>query len=128
MRPPLICISSTMNIIKKVKTKKDYSIALARFEKIFLAKPGTKEGDEAELLAILIKDYEDRNFVFEVPNAIDAIQYRMEQQGLTKKDLAKILGYKSRVSDIFSGRRKLTLEMVRNLHEKPNIPLASLVK
>jgi HTH-type transcriptional regulator/antitoxin HigA len=114
--------------IKKIKTKKDYSTALARFEKVFHAKSGTKEGDEAELLAIIIKDYEDRNFVFEVPDPIEAIQYRMEQQGLTKKDLAKILGYKSRVSDIFSGRRKLTLEMVRNLHEKLNIPLASLVK
>ena len=118
----------TMVTIKKLKTKKDYSIALARFEKIFLAKSGTKEGDEAELLALIIKDYEDQTFVFEVPDPIDAIQYRMEQQGLTKKDLAKILGYKSRVSDIFSGRRKLTLEMVRNLHEKLNIPLASLVK
>jgi HTH-type transcriptional regulator/antitoxin HigA len=117
-----------MSTIKKIKTKKDYSLALARFEKIFHAKTGTKEGDEAELLAIVIKDYEDRHFVFEAPDPIEAIQYRMEQQGLTKKDLAKILGYKSRVSDIFSGRRKLTLEMVRNLHEKLNIPLASLIK
>ncbi len=77
---------------------------------------------------MLIQDYEDRKFVFEVPDPIEAIQYRIDQQGLTKKDLAKILGYKSRVSDIFSGRRKLTLDMVRILHEKLNIPLASLVK
>lgn len=117
-----------MSAIKKIKNKKDYSSALARFEKIFHAKPGTKEGDEAELLALVIKDYEDHKFVFEIPDPIEAIKYRMEQQGLTKKDLADILGFKSRVSDIFSGRRKLTLEMVRNLHEKLNIPLASLVK
>ena len=117
-----------MSAIKKIKTQKDYSIALARFEKVFLAKSGTKESDEADLLALVIKDYEDRHYVFEVPDPIDAIKYRMEQQGLTKKDLAKILGYKSRVSDLFSGRRKLTLEMVRNLHEKLNIPLAALVK
>jgi HTH-type transcriptional regulator/antitoxin HigA len=112
----------------KIKTKKQYKEYMARFSKVFHAKMGTKEGDEAELLALIIKDYEDQKFVFEVPDPIDAIQYRMEQQGLTKKDLAEILGYKSRVSDIFSGRRKLTLEMVRNLHEKLNIPLASLIK
>jgi HTH-type transcriptional regulator/antitoxin HigA len=112
----------------KIKTKKQYKEYMARFSKVFHAKIGTKEGDEAELLALIIKDYEDQKFVFEVPDPLDAIQYRMEQQGLTKKDLAKILGYKSRVSDIFSGRRKLTLEMVRNLHDKLNIPLASLIK
>jgi HTH-type transcriptional regulator/antitoxin HigA len=112
----------------KIKTKKQYKEYMARFSKVFHAKAGTREGDEAELLALIIKDYEDHHYVFEVPDPIDAIKYRMEQQGLTKKDLAKILGYKSRVSDIFSGRRKLTLEMVRNLHEKLNIPLAALVK
>lgn len=112
----------------KIKSNKQYKEYMARFTKFFNAKVGTKEGDELELLAILIKEYEDRQFPIAAPDPIEAIQYRMEQQGLTKKDLAKILGYKSRVSDIFSGRRKLTLEMVRNLHEKLNIPLASLVK
>lgn len=101
---------------------------MARFSKVFHAKIGSKEGDEAELLSLLIEDYEDRMFPIEVPDPIEAIKYRMEQQGLTKKDIGEILGYKSRVSDIFSGRRKLTIEMIRNLHEKLNIPLAALVK
>ncbi len=101
---------------------------MARFSKVFHAKAGTKDGDEAELLALLIEDYEERMFPIDVPDPIEAIKYRMEQQGLTKKDIGEILGYKSRVSDVFSGRRKLTLEMVRNLHEKLNIPLASLVR
>lgn len=101
---------------------------MKRFEKVFHAKAGTKEGDEADVLALLIKDYEDRHFVIEAPDPLEAIKYRMEQEGLSKTDLAKILGFKSRVSDIFSGRRKLTLEMVRNLHEKLNIPLEALVK
>ncbi|MDQ3111978.1 MAG: helix-turn-helix domain-containing protein [Bacteroidota bacterium] len=112
----------------KIKTKKQYKEYMTRFSKVFQAKTGTRDGDEAELLALIIKDYEDRVFPIEVPDPIEAIKYRMEQEGLSKKDLAKILGYKSRVSDIFSGRRKLTLDMVRNLHEKLNIPLASLVK
>lgn len=101
---------------------------MKRFSKVFHAKNGTREGDEAELLAILIEEYEDRMFPMETPSPIDAIKYRMEQQNLSKKDIGEILGYKSRVSDIFSGRRKLTLEMVRNLHEKLNIPLAALIR
>lgn len=113
---------------KKIKTKKQYEEYMKRFSKVFHAKNGTREGDEAELLAILIEEYEDRMFPMESPDPIDAIKYRMEQQNLSKKDIGEILGYKSRVSDIFSGRRKLTLEMVRNLHEKLNIPLAALIK
>jgi HTH-type transcriptional regulator/antitoxin HigA len=112
----------------KIKSKKQYKEYMTRFSKVFHAKMGTKEGDEAELLALIIEDYENRMFPVEVPDPIEAIKFRMEQQGLTKKDIGEILGFKSRVSDIFSGRRKLTLEMVRNLHEKLNIPLASLVK
>lgn len=115
-------------VYSKIKTKKQYKEYMARFSKVFHARIGSKEGDEAELLALLIEDYEERMFPIDVPDPIDAIKYRMEQQGLTKKDIGEILGFKSRVSDIFSGRRKLTLEMVRNLHEKLNIPLAVLVR
>jgi HTH-type transcriptional regulator / antitoxin HigA len=115
-------------VYTKIKTKKQYKEYMGRFSKVFHARIGSKEGDEAELLALLIEDYEERMFPIDVPDPIDAIKYRMEQQGLTKKDIGEILGFKSRVSDIFSGRRKLTLEMVRNLHEKLNIPLAALVR
>jgi HTH-type transcriptional regulator/antitoxin HigA len=117
-----------MTTLKKIKTKKDYLEAMALFEEVFLAKEGSKESDLADILALLIKEYEDKQFVIEATDPIEAIKFRMEQQGLTKKDIGEILGYKSRVSDIFSGRRKLTLEMVRNLHEKLNIPLAALVR
>ncbi|MCU0435060.1 MAG: helix-turn-helix domain-containing protein [Bacteroidia bacterium] len=113
---------------KKLKTKKDYHEAQQRFKDVFLAKSGTPESDEADVLALLIKDYEDRNFVIETPDPIDAIKYRMEQQGITRKELAKILGHESRVSDLFSGRRKLTLTMVRNLHHQLFIPLEALVR
>src|SRR5687767_11698532 len=98
--------------LKKIKTKKDYAEALALLAKVFQAKAGTKDGDLADVLALLIEDYENRMFPIETSDPIEAIKYRMEQQNLSKKDIGEILGFKSRVSDIFSGRRKLTLEMV----------------
>jgi HTH-type transcriptional regulator/antitoxin HigA len=114
--------------LKILKTKKDYQNALRRFEAIFQAKQGTLESDEADVLSILIKKYEDENFVMDVPSPLEAIKYRMEQQGLTNKDLAAILGFKSRVTDIFKKHRKLNLTMVRKLHHELNIPLKTLVK
>ena len=114
--------------MKKIKTKKEYDSALERFEHIFQAKAGTEESDEADVLALLIADYENRHFVIEAPDPIAAIKYRMEQQGLTNKDLAVILAFKSRVTDIFNKNRKLNLAMVRKLHDTLHIPLQSLVK
>jgi HTH-type transcriptional regulator/antitoxin HigA len=114
--------------LKILKTKKDYHEALERFEEIFQAKVGTKESDEADVLSLLIGEYEEKHFVINAPNPLEAIKYRMEQQGLTNKDLANILGFKSRVTDIFNKHRKLNLTMVRKLHDKLHIPLEILVK
>ena len=114
--------------LKIIKTKSNYHASLERFEEIFSAKRGTKESDEADVLALLIQDYENKHYVIEAPSPLEAIKYRMEQQGLSNQDLAKILGYKSRVSDIFHHTRKLNLKMIRKLYEKLNIPLATLVK
>lgn len=114
--------------LKILKTKKDYLQSLERFEEIFQAKNGTPESDEADVLALLIKEYEDKRYVLETPNPIDAIKYRMEQQGLTNKDLAAILGFKSRVTDIFNLNRKLNLTMIRKLYSELNIPLETLVR
>lgn len=114
--------------IEVIKSKKQYEASLQRFEELFFAKPNTKEGKEAQLLALVIKDYEDKHYKIELPDPVEAIKYKMEQMQLTKKDLGEILGYTSRVSEILNRKRKLTLEMVRNLHEKLNIPLKSLVQ
>ncbi|MBC7694159.1 MAG: helix-turn-helix domain-containing protein [Burkholderiales bacterium] len=114
--------------LKIIKTKKDYHKSLARFAEIFSAKHGSKESNEADILALLIKDYENKHFVIDAPTPIEAIKYRMEQQGLSNQDLAKILGYKSRVSDIFHNTRKLNLKMIRKLYETLHIPLETLVK
>jgi len=113
---------------KILRTKKDYLIALARFEEIFQAKPGSAESDEADILSLLIKEYEKKQFVIKAPDPLEAIKYRMEQQGLTNSDLAGILGFKSRVTDLFNKHRKLNLAMVRKLHSRLNIPLETLIK
>jgi HTH-type transcriptional regulator / antitoxin HigA len=114
--------------VKIVKTKKEYKQSLERFEEIFRSKSGSPESDEADVLALLIKDYEDKHYVIDAPSPIEAIKYRMEQQGLTNKDLAQILGFKSRVSDIFKNNRKLNLGMIRKLYKSLHIPLETLVK
>ena len=113
--------------IKVLKTEKDYNQALERLEKIFLSPVGTTEGEEAELLVFLIEKYEEEHYPIEAPDPIEAIKFRMEQLGMTKKELAEIIGYKSRVSEIFSRKRKLSLQMIRNLHDKLNIPYESLI-
>jgi len=113
--------------IKAIKTEDDYNQALRRLENIFHAPVESNEGDEAEILSILIEKYEDEHYPIDAPDPIEAIKFRMEQMGMNNKQLADIIGYKSRVSEIFSGKRKLTLKMIRNLHEKLNIPYESLI-
>jgi len=113
--------------IKVIKTEEDYNQALLRLEKIFDAPENTKEGDEADLIGLLIEKYEEEHYPIGPPDPIEAIKFRMEQMDMSKSDLAKILGYKSRVTEIFSRKRKLTIKMIRNLHEKLNIPYESLI-
>ncbi|MDP3913080.1 MAG: transcriptional regulator [Bacteroidota bacterium] len=113
--------------IKAIKTEEDYNQALRRLGEIFHAPIDSIEGDEAEILSILIEKYEDENYAIDAPDPIEAILFRMEQMEMTKKDLADVLGYKSRVSEIFSKKRKLNIQMIRNLHEKMNIPYDSLI-
>ena len=114
--------------LKPIKTKKDYQQALVRLEVIFDAKKETKEGDELEILGILIDQYENEHFPIGLPDPIEAIKFRMEQLGYTQTDLAKVVGLKSRASEILSKKRKLSLDMIRQLHEKLNIPTDVLIQ
>ena len=114
--------------LKPIKTKKDYQQALGRLEVIFDAKKETKEGDELEILGILIDQYENDHFPIDLPDPIEAIKFRMEQLGYTQTDLAKVVGLKSRASKILSKKRKLSLDMIRQLHEKLNIPTDVLIQ
>lgn len=113
--------------IKVIKTEEEYNRALQRLEIIFDAPADSEEGDEADLLGILIEKYEDEYYPIEAPDPIEAIKFRMEQMDMDNNDLAKIIGYKSRVSEIFSRKRKLSLKMIKNLHEKLKIPYESLM-
>ena len=101
---------------------------MERLEGIFDARPGTAEGDELEVLSILIEKYENEHFPIGMPDPIEAIRFRMEQLGYNQADLAKVVGLKSRVSEILSRKRKLTLEMIRQLHEVLNIPTDVLIQ
>lgn len=114
--------------IKPIKTKIDYELAMTRLETLFDAKKGTSKGDELEILSLLIEKYEDDNFQIELPDPIEAIKFRMEQQGLTQTDLAEVVGQKSRASEILNRKRKLSLEMIRQLHSNWHIPTEVLIQ
>jgi HTH-type transcriptional regulator/antitoxin HigA len=114
--------------IRPIKTKKDYNQAIERLDAIFDAKKGSSEGDELEVLSILIEKYEDSHFPIELPDPIEAIKFRMEQLGYSQSDLAKVVGLKSRASEILNKKRKLSLDMIRQLHNKLNIPTNVLIQ
>src|SRR6267143_1145426 len=100
---------------KVIKTESDYIAVLARIDKLMDAKPNTPQGDELEVLALLVHNYEEKAFPIDKPDPVAAIRFRMEQQGLKPNDLVPFLGSRSRVSEILSGRRTLTLGMIRAL-------------
>jgi len=114
--------------IVPIRNEKDYQNALNRLEEVFEAKKGTDEGDELEILSILIDRYENENFPIGMPDPIEAIKFRMEQMGMKQKDLAEVVGFKSRVSEILSKKRKLTLGMIRKLNSTLHIPTEVLVQ
>ena len=114
--------------IKPIKNKKDYEQALARLEVIFDSKKGTDEGDELEILGMLIENYENENFPVGFPDPVEAIKFRMEQLGYNQTDLANVVGLKSRASEILNRKRKLSLEIIRQLHDKLNIPTEVLIQ
>ena len=114
--------------IKAIKTNEDYNQALQRIELIFNAKKGSPEGDELEVLGILVDQYENEHFPIGMPDPIEAIKFRMEQMGYNQTDLANIVGLKSRASEILNKKRKLSLEMIRQLHAKLHIPTDVLIQ
>lgn len=113
--------------IQPIKTEVDYDRALAEINALWGAKPDTRKGDCLDILMTLVEAYETKHHSIDPPDPIDAILFRMEQQGLTRKDLEPILGSRSRVSEVLNRKRTLSLEMIRSLHKRLNIPLESLV-
>jgi HTH-type transcriptional regulator/antitoxin HigA len=113
--------------IKAIKNEKDYQAALKLVECLWDAKPDTPAGDKLEVLTALVEVYEQKRYQILPPDPIEAIKFRMEQMGLRNIDLAPYLGGKNRVSEILNRKRKLTVNMMRNLHRKLKIPAESLL-
>lgn len=110
-----------------IKSEKDYRDALRRLEVIFDAPIDTPEGDEAEVLSLLIENYESEHYPIEAPDPIEAIKIRMEELNMRQKDLVGIIGGKSRVSEILNRKKKLTVEMIRELEKTLQISASVLV-
>jgi HTH-type transcriptional regulator/antitoxin HigA len=113
--------------LKPIKNEKDYRNALERLEIIFDAPTDTKEGDEAEILSLMIENYENEHYPIESPDPIEAIKIRMEELNMRQKDLVGIIGGKSRVSEILNRKKKLTVEMIRELERILQISASVLV-
>jgi len=113
--------------IQPVRTAAEHDAALERITELMSAKPGTEESDELEVLVTLVDAYEARHFPMKVPDPVAVIRFQMEQQGLSRKDLEPMIGTRARVSEILTGKRALTLPMIRRLHHGLRIPLDLLV-
>ena len=116
-------------LIKLIKTEADYEQALARIYELMQLElePGTALGDELEVMALLVKDYENQHYPMPKPHPIEAIRFRLDQMGLSEADLSAILGSRSRKSEILSGQRKLSLDMIRKLNAALKIPAEVLI-
>ena len=113
--------------IRPIKTKADYEAALHRIETLMDAATGSKAEAELDILATLVEAYEEHNFPIDPPDPIAAIKFRMEQQGLEQRDLARLFRSPARASEVLRKKRHLTIDMVRKLHREWQIPLESLV-
>ena len=114
--------------VKPIRTEKDYDAALKDVERLWGAKNGTPDGDRLDVLATLIEAYEDKQYPMDPPDPIEAIKFRMEQQGLTRKDLEPLIGTRTRVAEILNRRRGLSIEMIRRLHKSLGISAEVLIR
>lgn len=113
-------------MIKPIRNETDYEDTLKRIDELMEAVPNTQEFDELEILVTLVESYEEKHYFIEAPNPLAAIKFRMEQENLKQKDLVPILGDSAVVSKVLKGQRKLTVQMIQNLHDKLKIPFESL--
>jgi len=114
--------------LKPIRIEADYRRAMAELERLWGAKSGTREGDRLDVLATLVEAYERQHYPMDPPDPIDAIQFRMEQQGLTRKDLEPLIGSRARVAEVMNRKRALSIEMIRRLHEHLGISADVLIR
>jgi HTH-type transcriptional regulator/antitoxin HigA len=107
--------------VKPIRTKRDYEAALKEVERLWGAKSGTRDGDRLDVLATLIDAYEAEHYPMDPPDPIEAIKFRMEQQGLTRRDLEEIIGTRTRIAEVLNRKRGLSVGMIRRLHERLGI-------
>ena len=117
-----------MKNLKPIRTEADYEVALAEIERLWGTRVGTPEGDRLDILATLVDAYENEHYPMDPPDPIEAIKFRMEQQGLTRKDLEGILGTRTRVAEVLNRRRGLSINMIRRLHEELGISAEVLLR
>ncbi|KPG92942.1 transcriptional regulator [Pseudomonas sp. RIT-PI-q] len=113
--------------IKPIRSEEDLTAAFVRVEQLWGAEMGSPEGDELEILALLIEKYEDEHYPMPPSDPIEAIKFRMDQQGLTPRDLEPFIGTSGRVSEVLNRKRKLSLAMIKRLHDGLRIPYESLL-
>ena len=116
------------NDVKPIRTKKDHEAALAEVERLWGAKSKTPDGDRLDVLATLIDAYENEHYPMDPPDPIEAIKFRMEQQGLTRKDLEPLIGTRTRVAEVLNRKRGLSIEMIRRLHRRLGISAEVLIR
>ncbi|HEY6417537.1 MAG TPA: transcriptional regulator [Candidatus Binataceae bacterium] len=114
--------------IKPIRTNSDYERALREIERLWNAKVGTPKGDRLDVLATLVEDYEQKHFPVDPPDPIEAIRFRLEQQGLDPRALIGVIGGRSRVYEVMHRKRALSLEMIRRLHGRFGIPAEVLIR
>ena len=114
--------------IKPIKTKADYRAALKEIEALMAAESDTPEGERLDVLVTLVEAHENKHYRFELPDPVEAVKFRMEQKGLTPKDLVPMIGRINRVYEVLSRKRPLTLAMIQRLHNELGIPAESLIK
>ena len=117
-----------MDDLKPIRTEEDYAAALAEVERLWGAPAGSPEGDRLDILATLIDAYESEHFPMDPPDPIEAIRFRMEQQGLSRKDLEGVIGTRTRVAEVLNRRRGLSINMIRRLHERLGISAEVLIR
>jgi len=114
--------------VRPIRTKRDYEAALKEVERLWGSKVGTRDGDRLDVLATLIDAYETEHYPMDPPDPIEAIKFRMEQQGLTRRDLEEIIGTRTRIAEVLNRKRGLSVGMIRRLHERLGISAEVLIR
>jgi HTH-type transcriptional regulator / antitoxin HigA len=114
--------------VRPIRTKRDYEAALKEVERLWGAKAGTSDGDRLDVLATLVDAYEAEHYPMDPPDPVEAIKFRMEQQGLTRRDLEEIIGTRTRIAEVLNRKRGLSIAMIRRLHERLGISAEVLIR